>query len=85
MMPCEHAEEWAAEFAESTPFQLLPDGTKEHALAVVTHFLRKSAELTEESARRALLEEMPLLDLPATARKVKGALQTPSAESRIER
>ena len=62
-------EEWAAEFAESTPFSLLADALKERAPAVCAGFLRRAGELTESAARRVLLEEMPTLDLPQAVRE----------------
>ena len=62
------AEEWAAEFADSTPFTFLPDGVKERAPAVCAGFLRRAGEGTEAAARRVLLEEMPALDLPPETR-----------------
>jgi hypothetical protein len=68
MNAAEHAEDWAAEFTESTAFRLLPAGVKEHTAGIVVRFLEASKDLTEESTRRVLLEEMPLLDLPAPAR-----------------
>jgi len=63
------AEDWAAEFAESTPFTFLPDGVKERAPAVCAGFLRRAGEATEAAARSALLDEMPSLDLPAAVRE----------------
>ena len=63
------AEEWAAEFAESTAFSFLPDAVKERAPAVCAGFLRRAAEATEAAARRVLLEVMPGLDLPAPVRE----------------
>lgn len=65
----ERAEDWAAEFAESTAFSLLPDGVKSHASQVAAEFLRRAGEPTEESARRVMLEEMPALDLPKEVRE----------------
>jgi SEC-C motif-containing protein len=63
------SEDWAAEFAESTVFSLLPDGVKERAPAVCAGFLRRAGEGTESAARRVLLEVMPTLDLPAETRE----------------
>ena len=58
------AEEWAAEFAESTVFSLLPDQVKELAPVVCAEFLRRARGATETDVRRVLLEELPALDLP---------------------
>ncbi len=63
------AEDWAAEFAESTPFSFLPDAAKERAPAVCAGFLRRAGEATEAAARRVMLEEMPSLDLPPATRE----------------
>jgi hypothetical protein len=68
MEPFEAAQDWAAEFAESTPFSFLPDGVKEGAPGVCQDFLRRAGELTEASVRRVLLEELPALDLGAPLR-----------------
>ncbi len=69
------SEEWAAEFAESTPFTFLPDAVKERAPAVCASFLRRAGEATESAARRVMLEQMPALDLPpATREAVPGIL-----------
>jgi hypothetical protein len=62
------AEEWAAEFSESTVFTFLPDPAKEGAPAVCAEFLRQAREATEAELRRLLLEVMPSLDLPAPLR-----------------
>src|SRR5688572_26761458 len=61
-----HAEDWAAEFAESTAFSFLP--AKEDAAAVCADFLRRCRESTEAELRRVLLDEMPSLDLPTAIR-----------------
>ena len=63
------SEEWAAEFAESTAFSLLPDPVKERAQAVCASFLRRVGQPTESAARRVMLEEMPSLDLPPSTRE----------------
>ena len=60
------AEDWAAEFAESTAFSFLP--AKEDAAAVCADFLRRCGASTEAELRRVLLDEMPSLDLPAAIR-----------------
>ena len=70
MIPFGQAEDWAAEFAESTPFSLLPAAVKDRAPAVCAGFLRRMGEATGAAARRAMLEEMPALDLPPTTREV---------------
>jgi SEC-C motif-containing protein len=71
------AEEWAAEFAESTAFSFLPDGVKESAPEVCAEFLRRAREATEESVRRVMLEDMPSLDLsPAVRMAVPEILRT---------
>ena len=62
------AEEWAAEFADSTAFSFLPDQLKEGAPAVCTEFLRRAGRPTEADIRRVMLEEMPSLDLPSAMR-----------------
>jgi hypothetical protein len=62
------SEDWAGEFAESTPFSFLPDGVKEQAPAVCAAFLVHSGQETEAAARRVLLEELPALDLEPAAR-----------------
>jgi hypothetical protein len=64
------AEDWASEFAESTVFSFLPAGIKENAPAVCAEFLRRLQDSTEAEVRRVLLEEMPSLDLPPSARPV---------------
>lgn len=63
------SEDWAAEFSESTPFSFLADALKERAPAVCAGFLRRAGDLSEASARRVLLEEMPALDLPPATRE----------------
>lgn len=63
------AEDWAAEFAESTAFSFLPDTVKERAPAVCAGYLRRAGHATEAAARRTLLEEMPALDLPPAVRE----------------
>jgi hypothetical protein len=63
------AEEWAAEFAESTVFSFLPDQVKEAAPAVCAEFLRRAQDATEADLRRVLLDEMPSLDLPPPMRR----------------
>ena len=68
MTPFDAAEDWAAEFAESTAFSFLPDAAKEQAPAICAEFLRRAGEATEENARRVLLEELPQLDLAPQAR-----------------
>jgi len=62
------AEEWAAEFAESTAFSFLPDPLKEQAPAVCAEFLRRAGRSTEAEFRRVVLDELPSLDLPAAMR-----------------
>ncbi len=63
------AEDWAAEFAESTSFTFLPDAVKERAPAVCSGFLRRAGVATEAAARRVILDDMPALDLPAAVRE----------------
>ena len=74
------SEEWAAEFAESTPFSLLPDPLKERGPAVCAGFLRRAGELTEPAARRVLLEVMPTLDLPEAVRVAVPEILAPLLE-----
>lgn len=70
-------DEWAADFADSTAFALLPDGYKEHAVSVCAAFLRAACEhpgiapdeLDENAVRHSMLDHMPELDLPAEARR----------------
>lgn len=62
------AEEWAAEFAESTAFSFLPDPLKEDAPAVCMEFLRRAGRPTEDDVRRVMLEELPTLNLPPAIR-----------------
>jgi hypothetical protein len=69
MISPEQAEDWAAEFTESLAFSLLDDALKEHAARIGAEFLRRAADLTEESTRRAMLEELPALDLPPAPRR----------------
>ncbi|MBV8882217.1 MAG: SEC-C domain-containing protein [Planctomycetaceae bacterium] len=70
------AEDWAAEFAESTVFSFLPDPVKEGAPAVCAEFLRRAGELSDAELRRLLLEVLPSLDLPPALRPaVPGTLQ----------
>jgi hypothetical protein len=57
------SEDWAAEFAESTPFSFLADGVKEQAPGVCDAFVAGSGHESEAAARRMLLEKMPALDL----------------------
>src|SRR5436189_6483639 len=45
------AEEWAAEFAESTSFSFLPDQVKDGASAVCAEFLRRAREGLEADLR----------------------------------
>jgi hypothetical protein len=63
------AEDWAAEFAESTVFSFLPDPVKEHAPAVCARFLSLAGEPTEAELRRLMLDVLPTLDLPPASRK----------------
>ncbi len=63
------ANEWASEFEESTLFSLLPSAAKDTAPALCAEFLRRTGELTDAAIRRAVLEEMPLLDLSSDVRK----------------
>jgi hypothetical protein len=63
------AEDWAAEFAESTVFSFLPDAIKDGAPAVCVEFLRRIAEATEAEIRRVMLDVMPALDLSPTLRE----------------
>jgi preprotein translocase subunit SecA len=71
----EQAEDWASEFAESMAFSLLGEPAKEQGPEVAAEFLRRAGEVTEDSARRVLLEEIPLLDLPPAVRaEVPGLL-----------
>jgi hypothetical protein len=62
------AEDWAAEFAESTAFSFLPDAVKEGAPAVCAEFLRQAGEAGDAEVRRVLLEFLPSLDLPPALR-----------------
>ena len=62
------AEDWAAEFAESTVFSFLPDSIKDGAPSVCAEFLRRAGEGTEADVRRLLLEVLPSLDLPPALR-----------------
>ena len=62
------AEEWAAEFAESTAFSFLPDPVKEEGPAACAAFGRRAGEATEADLRRVMLEDMPSLELSAAAR-----------------
>jgi hypothetical protein len=62
------AEDWAAEFAESTVFTFLPDPVKEGAPALCAEFLRQAREATEDELRRLMLEVLPSLDLPSPLR-----------------
>ena len=62
------AEDWAAEFAESTAFSFLPDAVKEGAPAVCVEFLRQVGEAGDADVRRLLLEVLPSLDLAAALR-----------------
>ncbi len=63
------AEDWAAEFAESTSFSFLPDPVKDGAVGVCAEFLRRVEEPTEAEVRRLMLEVLPSLDLPPDLRK----------------
>jgi hypothetical protein len=63
------AEDWAAEFGESTAFSFLPDPLKEGAAAVCAEFLSQARQSTEAEVRRLLLEVLPALDLPPVLRK----------------
>jgi hypothetical protein len=63
------AEDWAAEFAESTAFSFLPDPIKDGAPAVCFAFLSRAGEATEAELRRVMLDVMPALDLPAAVRE----------------
>lgn len=65
----EEAEDWAAEFAGSTAYSLLPPTQKEHAQSLTAEFLRRCSSPDEESARRVILDELPLLDLPDETRQ----------------
>src|SRR6185295_8577982 len=71
-------EDWAAEFAESTPFSFLPDPVKEGAPGICAEFLRQARAATEAEMRRLLLDVMPALDLPPEERaavpQILGAL-----------
>ncbi len=69
MSPFQDPEDWAAEFAESTPYSFLPDAAKEQAQAVCAEYLRRAGEASEPAARRVLLEELPALDLPPATRE----------------
>ena len=69
MIPPEHADDWAAEFAGSFAFSLLPDDVKERAPEACAQFLRRVGEPSEKAASRVMLEEMPTLDLPAPLRR----------------
>jgi hypothetical protein len=62
------AEDWAAEFAESTVFSFLPDGIKEGAPAVCAEFLRRAGPAEDADLRRLMLEVLPSLDLPPALR-----------------
>ena len=63
------AEDWAAEFAESTVFSFLPDAIKDGAPAVCSEFLRRIAEATEPEIRRVVLDVLPALDLSSPLRE----------------
>ena len=63
------AEDWAAEFAESTVFSFLPDPLKDGGPAVCGEFLRRIGEATEGEIRRVVLDVMPALDLPPALRE----------------
>src|SRR5947207_15756711 len=63
------AEDWAAEFAESTAFSFLPDPLKEGAPAVCFEFLRQAREATEPEVRRLMLDVLPTLALPPAIRE----------------
>jgi len=62
------AEDWAAEFAESTAFSFLPDAVKEGAPAVCVEFLSRLGEAGDADVRRVLLEVLPSLVLPPALR-----------------
>jgi len=62
------AEDWAAEFEESTAFSFLPDPVKDGAPSLCAEFLRQARETTDAEARRLMLEVLPSLDLPAPLR-----------------
>jgi len=62
------AEDWAAEFAESTAFSFLPDAVKEGAPAVCAEFLRQLGSAGDADVRRLLLEVLPSFDLPPALR-----------------
>ena len=71
------AEDWAAEFAESTAFSFLPDPIKDGAPAVCCEFLRRTGEAAEPEMRRVMLDVMPALDLsPAVREAVPEILST---------
>jgi len=63
------AEDWAAEFADSTVFSFLPDPVKDAAPAVCCEFLRQTGEATEAEIRRVVLDVMPSLDLLSPIRE----------------
>ncbi len=65
----EQAEDWASDFAQSTPGSFLPDAVKDHTASVCAAFLEQAGEASEESVRRALLEHLPALQLPAAVRE----------------
>lgn len=68
MIAFPQAEDWAAEFSESTAFSFLPDELKENAPALCYEFLRKANEATEAEVRRLMLDVMPSLDLAPAVR-----------------
>ncbi len=68
MIAFPQAEDWAAEFAESTAFSFLPDHLKDGAPAVCSEFMRQIGEATDAEIRRVMLDVMPTLDLPPSLR-----------------
>jgi hypothetical protein len=68
MISPEQAEDWASDFAQSTPYSFLPDAVKGDAPAVCAAFLREAADLDDDAVSRAMLEKLPALDLPAAVR-----------------
>jgi hypothetical protein len=68
MITPEQAEDWASEFAGSTPFSFFVTDIKDHAHIVAAEFLKRAGAVTEEAVRRALLEELPTLNLPEQTR-----------------
>jgi len=69
MIAFPQAEDWAAEFAESTVFSFLPDPLKDGSPAVCCEFMRQLREATDAEIRRVMLEVMPTLDLPPSIRE----------------